>query len=96
MVKGTVSEPSSLGGLSATAGPPASYPAARIAGVPTRAHHRSGPASVGNDQALISRADCARGADYFTTRLDPERETRRLIARLQALGHTVSLTPAAA
>jgi len=36
------------------------------------------------------------GADYFTTRLDPERETRRLIARLQALGHTVSLTPAAA
>ena len=29
------------------------------------------------------------------TRLDPERETRRLIARLEALGHTVSLQPAA-
>ena len=35
-------------------------------------------------------------ADFFTRRLGPERETRRLIARLQALGHTVSLTPAAA
>ena len=35
------------------------------------------------------------GADYFTTRLDPERETRRLIARLEALGHTVTLQPAA-
>jgi len=36
------------------------------------------------------------GAGYFTQRLDPERETRRLIARLQALGHTVTLQPAAA
>ena len=35
------------------------------------------------------------GEDYFTRRLDPERETRRLIARLEALGHTVSLEPAA-
>ncbi len=35
------------------------------------------------------------GADYFTRRLDPERETRRLIARLEALGHTVTLQPAA-
>jgi transposase len=35
------------------------------------------------------------GADYFTSRLDPEREARRLIAKLQALGHTVTLTPAA-
>jgi transposase len=35
------------------------------------------------------------GADFFTTRLDPEKETRRLIARLEALGHTVNLTPAA-
>jgi transposase len=31
------------------------------------------------------------GADYFTRRLDPERETRRLIARLEALGHHVTL-----
>jgi transposase len=36
------------------------------------------------------------GAGYFTSRLDPERETRRLIAKLEALGHTVSLQPAAA
>ena len=35
------------------------------------------------------------GADYFTTRLDPERETRRLIAKLEALGHQVTLQPAA-
>ena len=35
------------------------------------------------------------GADYFTTRLDPECETRRLIAKLEALGHTVTLDPAA-
>jgi len=35
------------------------------------------------------------GAGYFTTRLDPERETRRLIAKLEALGHQVSLQPAA-
>lgn len=35
------------------------------------------------------------GEDYFTRRLDPERETRRLIAKLQALGHQVTLQPAA-
>jgi transposase len=35
------------------------------------------------------------GASYFTTRLDPERETRRLITKLQALGHQVTLQPAA-
>jgi transposase len=35
------------------------------------------------------------GADYFTRRLDPDRETRRLIAKLEALGHTVTLDPAA-
>jgi transposase len=36
------------------------------------------------------------GADYFTRRLDPEREARRLIARLEALGHRVTLQDAAA
>jgi len=36
------------------------------------------------------------GAGYFTQRLDPERETRRLVAKLQALGHTVTLQSAAA
>jgi transposase len=35
------------------------------------------------------------GADYFDRRLDPERETRRLIAKLEALGHQVTLQPAA-
>ena len=36
------------------------------------------------------------GADYFTRRLDPDRETRRLIARLEALGHRVTLEDTAA
>jgi transposase len=36
------------------------------------------------------------GADYFTRRQDPGRETRRLIARLEALGHRVSIEDAAA
>ncbi len=35
------------------------------------------------------------GADYFASLQDPGRETRRLIAKLQALGHTVTLNPAA-
>jgi transposase len=35
------------------------------------------------------------GAGHFTSLQDPERETRRLIAKLQALGHTVTLDPAA-
>jgi transposase len=35
------------------------------------------------------------GNDWFSRRRDPERETRRLVARLQALGHTVTITPAA-
>ena len=35
------------------------------------------------------------GTDYFTRRLDPERETRRLLARLEALGHAVTLDKAA-
>jgi transposase len=35
------------------------------------------------------------GGDFFTRRLDPDRETRRLVAKLQALGHAVTLQPAA-
>jgi len=35
------------------------------------------------------------GGDYFARRRAPEVETRRLVARLQALGHTVTLEPAA-
>ncbi len=35
------------------------------------------------------------GGEYFARR-DPERATKRLIAKLQALGHHVTLQPAAA
>jgi hypothetical protein len=34
------------------------------------------------------------GSDYYTRR-DPEKTTRRLIAQLERLGHTVTLQPAA-
>jgi transposase len=36
------------------------------------------------------------GADYFARRQDPDRETRRLIAKLEALGHRVTLHDTAA
>ena len=36
------------------------------------------------------------GEDYCSTRIDPERETRRLVARLQTLGHAVTLGSTAA
>lgn len=36
------------------------------------------------------------GADFCTRRTDPQQETRRLIARLQALGHKVTIDQAAA
>jgi transposase len=35
------------------------------------------------------------GADYYTLRLDPDRKTRDLVRQLQALGHQVTLDPAA-
>lgn len=35
------------------------------------------------------------GAEFYQQRVDPERETRRLIAKLEALGHKVTLEPAA-
>jgi transposase len=35
------------------------------------------------------------GADYFTTRIDPEKERRRLITKLEAQGFKVTLEPAA-
>ena len=35
------------------------------------------------------------GGDYFT-RLDPDKQTRRLVAQLERLGHTVTLQEAAA
>ena len=36
------------------------------------------------------------GEGYFTTHIDAERETRRLVARLQALGRAITLGSAAA
>ena len=44
--------------------------------------------------ALSRSISALPGADSFTRRLDPGRETRRLI-ELEALGHQVSLQPAA-
>ena len=38
---------------------------------------------------------CELGGNYFQRR-DPERATKRLIAKLQELGHNVTLEPAAA
>ena len=35
------------------------------------------------------------GADYYQRRRDPEREARRLVHKLEALGHAVTLTPTA-
>jgi transposase len=35
------------------------------------------------------------GADYYTHRIDSDRRTRHLVQQLQALGHRVTLTPAA-
>ena len=34
------------------------------------------------------------GADYFHQRYDTAHETRRLVRRLEALGNTVTITPA--
>jgi transposase len=35
------------------------------------------------------------GADYYTNRIDKNRKTRNLVRQLEALGHTVTLEPAA-
>jgi len=35
------------------------------------------------------------GADFYTSRIDTTRKTRTHIRQLQALGYTVTLTPAA-
>jgi transposase len=35
------------------------------------------------------------GPDFYTNRADPAKETQRLIAKLEALGHIVTLAPAA-
>jgi transposase len=38
---------------------------------------------------------CDLGADYHARRIDKDRKTRTHIRQLQALGYTVTLTPAA-
>lgn len=35
------------------------------------------------------------GSDYYTKRLDTARRTRNLVGQLEALGHRVTLSPAA-
>jgi len=40
-------------------------------------------------------AFCDLGSDHYAKRLDSARRTRSLVAQLEALGHSVSLTPAA-
>ena len=35
------------------------------------------------------------GSDFYERHIDPERETRRLITKLNALGHTITIEPAA-
>jgi hypothetical protein len=47
---------------------------------------------------LRDDVDCTSlGGDYFARRADPQRQTRRLVAQLERLGHTVTLhEPAAA
>jgi hypothetical protein len=35
------------------------------------------------------------GTDYYTNRINTERKTRNLVHQLQALGHHVTLNPAA-
>ena len=68
-------------------------------------HSRTFRGITSDPATMPSRATCeparmsirtAQRAEYFTRRLDPDRETRRMIAKLEALGHTVSLQPAAA
>ena len=45
---------------------------------------------------LLSTGECYQdlGDDYFQRRRDPERETRRLVAQLEDLGFSVTLTAA--
>ena len=35
------------------------------------------------------------GADFYTSRIDKDRKTRNHVCQLQALGYSVTLTPAA-
>jgi len=35
------------------------------------------------------------GVDFYARRIDPQQETRRLIARLEALGHKITIEHAA-
>jgi len=53
------------------------------------------PASLPHHVLATGKPYDELGEDYFTRRADPERETRRLVQKLEALGHTVSLQPAA-
>jgi transposase len=58
------------------------------------AEHPARPVIIRHD-LVTGRPYDELGADFFTRRMDSDQETRRLIAKLEALGHTVSLQPAA-
>ncbi len=46
---------------------------------------------IGLEEAALA-AICSKNGDYFQRR-DPAKATKRLVAKLQALGHTVTLQP---
>jgi len=58
-----------------------------------QSHRRGRPRDDRHHILATGRPYCELGADYFARRLDPERETRHLIARLEA---RVTLEDAAA
>ena len=47
-------------------------------------------------QVLPYRSNISKLADFVYTRLDPDKQTRCLVAQLQRLGHIVTLQEAAA
>jgi transposase len=64
---------------------------------PRESHHRGRARHPGDHLACPGHREAygELGEDYFTRRADPERETRRLVQKLEALGHTVTLEAAA-
>ena len=51
------------------------------------------PPKIHGTRDILTYRD--QGSDYFT-RLDPDKQTRRLVAQLERLGHIVTLQEAAA
>jgi transposase len=79
--------------------PPARHEMGRLP-LPARqeeSHHRGRARHPGDHLACPGHREAydELGEDYLTRRADPERETRRLVQKLEALGHTVTLEAAA-